>query len=222
MVVIIVADGAGAAPRAEVGSELASSSALDYVVASVESAEPSDYEFDWTALVRGAIGSAIESIQVEAAAQCVPMDYYATTLTIVIAMPKLVIAAQVGDGMVFVAGQDGGIVRLTVPQRGEYSNETNMLTSANARDTIQITFWRDPVTGIAVMSDGLLPITTVLPYYKPYFPFFTNLFAFLRHSDDHEQATGKLKSFLMSDRVQDGTGDDLTLVLSVSTESPIS
>jgi hypothetical protein len=218
--VVTVADGAGGAPRAEYGSEIASRSAMDYVVANVIPWDSKDTDFDWPKMLTGAMEAAIKAVRAEAVAQSVPADHFATTLIVAIAMRGLVAAAQLGDGMVFIADREGAIVRLTIPQRGEYSNETNMITSQCAADKVQIAVWRDYVTGIAVMTDGLLPITTILPHYKPFSPFFTNLFAFLRSTEDSQQALNKLKSFLLSERVQSGTGDDLTLVLAVPDEMP--
>lgn len=213
---LTVADGAGTAPRADVGADLASLAALEYLVDQTAVAGVPKREQDCCALVQGAMWAALHALQVMATRQSTPLDHYATTLIVAISTPEFVVVAQVGDGIVFVLDATGTIVRLTVPERGEYSNETCMLTSFSAPERVQIVFWNQPITGIAAMTDGLLPITTTLPLYEPYTPFFTNLFSFLRKTADMKEAQAKLKGFLLSDKVQNGTGDDLTLVMAVS------
>lgn len=141
------------------------------------------------------------------------LNHLSTTLIVVVATQNLVTVAQIGDGMVFVADGANQILRLTAPQRGEYSNETHMLTSVSALEEVEVVTWSEPITGIAAMTDGLLPITTTLPDYQPFAPFFTNLFTYFRKIADPQEAEAKLRSFLLSDRVQNGTGDDLTLVV---------
>jgi len=210
-----VADGAGTAARAKIGADVASRAALDYMTEHADATNPLNRPERWPIVLHGALESAIVALRTEAEKHSVPLDHYATTLIGVIATPDLVVVAQVGDGMVFIVDTEGAILRLTIPQRGEYSNETCMLTSLFALDNIQTAVWQEPITGIAAMTDGLLPITTTLPFYKPYSPFFTNLFTFLRNTEDREEAHRKLKGFLLSDRVQNGTGDDLTLLLAV-------
>ncbi len=211
-----VADGAGTAPRAEIGADIASRAALDYLVHQTTVAGVPKWEQDSCALVQGAMWTALDALRVEATRQSTSLDNYATTLIVAISTPEFIVVAQVGDGIVFVSDANGKIVRLTVPQRGEYSNETCMLTSLSAPEKVQIVFWNQPITGLAAMTDGLLPITTTLPLYEPYSPFFTNMFSFLRKTADMQEAQAKLRGFLLSDKVQNGTGDDLTLILAVS------
>lgn len=219
---ITVADGAGTAPLAEVGSEIACRASLDFMVTHAPKETLPKSEKEWRNLIHASLRAALDALQKEAEARQAPLSYLSTTLIVAVATPEGVVVGQVGDGMVFVADGNGEIVGLTAPDRGEYSNETCMLTSASALETVQFAVWQSPVTGIAATTDGLLPITTTLPFYKPYAPFFTNLFAFLRKTADPTEAETKLRGFLLSDRVQNGTGDDLTLVLAVPTDSPLS
>jgi len=78
----------------------------------------------------------------------------ATTLIIVIATPKLIAAAQVGDVCVAEDGE-GTATALTAPQQGEYINETTFLVSPNALDKAQMNLWRKKAANIALLSDGL-------------------------------------------------------------------
>lgn len=212
---IAVADGAGTAPRADVGANLASQIAVETALAHTCSHGVPEREDERLALVMSALNAAIDALHTLAFKKHVPVDHYAATFILAMVTREQVVAVQIGDGMLFLEDGNGEIVRMTVPQRGEYANETHMLTSFNAADKAQVIVWNGVIKGAAAMTDGLLPITTVLPFYKPYAPFFTNLFEFLRKTGDPAEAEAKLQRFLLSEKVQDGTGDDLTLVIAV-------
>lgn len=73
----------------------------------------------------------------------------------------------------------------------------------------------EPLAFVAASTDGLLPVTTQLPLYKPFVPFFEGMFGFATKAEDATSASARLETFLLSERVQSRTGDDLTLVLLV-------
>jgi hypothetical protein len=210
-----VADGAGSALLAEIGSTLASRHAQEYVRNQWTAATLPVDEKGWQSLLRDAIASARKILIEEAARRGVPLQSLATTLIIALTMPESVVVAQIGDGMTIVADAFGEIAALTLPDRGEYSNETTFLTSRSALESISFIVWKGKATGTAVMTDGLLPVTTILPLYQPFAPFFKSLFAFLRTSTDDNEAQAMLYRYLLSDKVQEGTADDLTLVVAV-------
>jgi hypothetical protein len=70
-----------------------------------------------------------------------------------------------------------------------------------------------PVDQVALFSDGLLTLALNVDENQPYAPFFTPLFAFAKEATDEAQATQALATFLDSERVNQRTHDDKTLVL---------
>ena len=137
----------------------------------------------------------------------------ATTLILVVATPDLVAAAQVGDGAAVVDDGNGEIISLTVPQWGQYINETTFLNSRGALKKAQINVWRGTTRHVAAFTDGLQSVSLNMPEGTPHLPFFAPLFSFVSEVTDPIEAHQQLERFMRSKRVAESTGDDLTLLL---------
>ena len=105
------------------------------------------------------------------------------------------------------------LIALTVPQSGEYINETTFLISPDALDKTQVTVWRGTPAQVAVFSDGLQMLALKLPEGTPHAPFFAPLFRFVAQMTDEVEAQEQLKAFLHSPRITERADDDLTLLL---------
>lgn len=94
---------------------------------------------------------------------------------------------------------------------------TNFLSQPNALEVLDIQIRTEMMQGLAVMSDGLLPLAINIVQNKPYPPFFNPLFTFVAsiesNEGDEDNAHQQLESFLDSERVNARTDDDKTLVL---------
>lgn len=216
-----VADGAGSAILGKVGAIVAAQTAVETICSkeatlrsllSQSPALPSD-EANWRSLLMNALVAAKTAVEAEAAACKISARHLATTLIIVVATPSLIAAAQVGDGVAVASDNQGNLIPLTVPQHGEYINETTFLVSPNALSTAQVSLWRGPTTNIALLSDGLQMLALDMTKGTPYVPFFSPFFNFVAKVTDETEAKKQLVAFLRSPRTTERTDDDLTLFL---------
>lgn len=228
ILVAAVADGAGSADLGEIGAEIAVRTAVEAIVRPprfqksprsvntqtvVTILKLSEDDESWQLLLMDALKATRTAIKTEAEAREVSIRDLATTLILVAATPELIVAAQVGDGVAVASDDEEDIIALTVPQSGEYINETNFLISPDALDTAQITVCRGSVAHIAILSDGLQLLALRMSDGTPYEPFFSPLFRFVTEMTDETEAKEELKLFLRSKRVRERTSDDLTLLL---------
>ena len=212
--VVAVADGAGSASLAEIGSYSAVSSAVEWITQhAVEFPPPTENDDKWKSFLTEALQAALTGVEKEATTrQVLPRDL-ATTLILVVAGNSLVAAAQIGDGAALVRNEVNELFALTHPASGEYINETTFLVSTNAILNAQINVWRGRVSGIAAFSDGLQMLALHMADNTPHAPFFSPLFRFVGEIKDTEGAECQLRTFLRSPRITQRTDDDLTLLV---------
>jgi hypothetical protein len=197
--VIAVADGAGSAPRAAEGAQLAVTAAAYWSRRGIS--DPV------------AILSRARTCLRTWAGSVASLRELATTLSVVVLTPRTVKVAQIGDGAV-VLMRDNGFELLRAVEAGEYLNETVFLTSTGwrahmRRDSRPI----DGVTGVAVFSDGLQLVALDLAASQAHPGFFNPLFDFAAAPDATDD---ELAAFLASERVRARTDDDSTLVLAAA------
>ena len=148
-IIAAVSDGAGSAHRAKDGSHMAAR----YAVRRARQAILHQNESPDFAVNAGML-AAREAIRLRA--KIVPnallADYHCT-LILVAWVDDQVAAVQVGDGAAIVES-NGACKMLTVPQRGEYANETFFITEDHFRQTM---FSRDTsgITALTLFTDGL-------------------------------------------------------------------
>lgn len=211
--VTAIADGAGSAASAEVGSSLVAWIGVQEITRKLNLPDQQLTDADWEVLMADVIKTAQAALQDEASLRQLPVRELATTFILVVANPNLVAAAQVGDGATVIGDKAGNVMVLTMPQPGEYINETTFMTSPEASKTAQITVWRGELSHLAVLSDGLQLLCLSLPACTPYKGFFSPLFKFITETTDRTEAEVELINFLESPRIRQLTDDDLTLVL---------
>jgi serine/threonine protein phosphatase PrpC len=213
VLVAAVADGAGSAILGKVGAIVAAQTAVETICLKDPAPHSPDDEKGWQLLLTKALVAAKSAVEVEAVACKMTARDLATTLIIAIATPKFIVTAQVGDGVAVAGDRQGNLVALTVPQRGEYINETTFLVSPKALDTAQVNLWRGTAANIALLSDGLQLLALEIGDGKPHVPFFSPLFKFMANVTDDTEAKEQLVKFLRSPRITERTDDDLTLLL---------
>ncbi len=213
VLIAAVADGAGSAPLGKIGAIVAAQTAVETIRFKEDTSRSPEDEEGWQLLLNNALVAAKTAVEAEAVACNVAARDLATTLIIVVATPKLIAAAQVGDGVAVAGDSQGNVIALTAPQSGEYINETTFLVSPNALETAQVTLWRGSPANIALMSDGLQMLALEMTDGKPHVPFFSPLFHFMADVTDETEAKEQLVALLRSERIQKRTDDDLTLLL---------
>jgi hypothetical protein len=155
-----------------------------------------------------------EELELYAHWQSVELAYFSTTLSLVIAMDDCTGVAQTGDGIVVARAHDGRLRAASEPQQGAYANETHFVTGPSGETPRFLEVW-EYATGLAVLTDGLLPLAIDYATYEPHEPFFAPMLAAVASTNDPKRTSGQLAEFLISDRVASRTDDDKTLVLAM-------
>ncbi len=208
--VVAVADGAGSAKLSAEGAQVAVQTAIEVIRQQYTAMVSSEAGED---VLKQALTAAQEAVIAEAERQAAEPRDLATTLIVVVASAQQVAVAQVGDGAAVVETEGNILEALTLPEQGEYLNETKFLICADAVETAQIKIWQGQPMHLAVFSDGLQMLGLKMPDGTPHQPFFSPLFRFVATAEDEMMAKEQLVSFLRSPRVSQRTDDDLTLVL---------
>jgi Protein phosphatase 2C len=220
VLVIAAADGAGSASLGKVGAMIAVETAIEYVS---NYQEMSRYTLADDALLRELLTDTIlaakKAVEDEADVCEHQSHDLATTLIIAIATPEVAAVAQIGDGLAVAKDSTGNLLALTIPNSGEYINETTFLTSPDALDTAQIRILRHNIVNIGVLTDGLQMLALNMVVGEPHKPFFFPLFEFVANVEDKIVAKEQLVKFLSSERITQRTDDDLTLVIAAFNNS---
>ncbi len=213
ILVAAAADGAGSAILGKVGAMVAVETAVEYI--STQEITNSIFEDDTVvrSLLHDAIVASKNAVQEEAVACQKSATDLATTLIVMIATPEIVAVAQIGDGAAVAKDTDGNLIALTIPDSGEYINETCFLTSVDSLDVVQMRIWRQAIVNVGLLTDGLQMLAINMNIGAPHKPFFSPLFEFAGSFQDRTAAKEQLVKFLRSERITQRTDDDLTLIL---------
>ncbi|RCJ29583.1 serine/threonine protein phosphatase [Nostoc minutum NIES-26] len=213
VLVAAAADGAGSASQGKVGAMVAVEAAIENLSIQEITRDSLSDDAIVQSLLHEALLAARKAVEDEAAACRKQPQDLATTLIITIATPDMAAAAQIGDGLAVVKDRKGNLVALTVPNNGEYINETTFLTSLDAIDTAQMRLWREAIVNVAALTDGLQMLALNMVVGEPHKPFFFPLFDFVENTEDRTVAKEQLVKFLNSERITQRTDDDLTLII---------
>lgn len=208
VVLLIAADGAGSAQRGQLGAELAVQAASGGCI--VDTVEGCDGEVSTlVALVQHAFYSARQALD----AACdgpQSLRELATTLQVLLIGPRGWAYGGVGDGG-GVGRDDTGTWTVSPPHQNVYVNETIFLTSEYELRTAS---GAEVLTGAALFTDGLERLAMRTSDWTPHPGFFGPVFRLLELTQD-TSAANKLLALLGSERVQQRTDDDCTLVICV-------
>lgn len=208
----VVADGAGSAKYAANGSEVAVREASHFMRERLSEAAPLDEE-SFHVTMRACLLHTRDAISKAADAQGASIADLATTIIMVCVTPHLVAALQIGDGGIAIRRGNGEVFLFFRPNRGEYVNETNFITSSDFLDRARIgVMHRADIIGIAAFTDGIEFLAVDFAKCLPHAPFFQPLFDFAASADAKSE---DLEEFLASKPVCDRTDDDKTLLLAV-------
>jgi len=108
----------------------------------------------------------------------------------VIATPKLIAAAQIGDGVAVAGDGAGNLVALTTAA-GENILTRPLSSSHLTLWTAQMNLWRGKAANIALLSDGLQLLALELNQGTPHVPFFLPL-SFMANVTNETEAKEQL------------------------------
>ena len=223
MLVAAVADGAGSAELSADGSRIAACAATQRAVTLMRLHVQPYYEGVLEEILKEAVHFARKALEGEARRQNKPLREFATTLIIAICAPEITGAAQIGDGAMVTADkrmpqddEHGGYTLFSAPQRGEYANTTNFITSSGWQNSLDVRTRRGGISRLAMFTDGIQSIAlNAASDNTPHAPFFDPLFRWAENQNDEEAAGNNLAAFLSSPRVTARADDDLTLLLAL-------
>jgi hypothetical protein len=215
--IVVVADGAGSASYSQYGSSRAVSGALPSLSLRLAANRPrDDDEASWERLFRESFADARASLISYAVVNQLEPRSLATTLVCAVVTESLLIVGQIGDGTIVAETTEGTLLTVSQPVRGEYANETHFLSQEDALDQLRITRGPASPTAIVLMTDGLLRLALRLPSHEPHEPFFRPILGYVAQLGvdvDEKTANDRLGAFLDSERVNQRTDDDKTLVV---------
>ena len=213
VLIAVVSDGAGTAACSAKGAEMA----CDYFVAFLYEHYARGYqtaEIDREYLNIWVSGYQ-EVIAEEAATAERTVKDYACTLLAVVADADTTVFCQIGDGAMVVSAKERTEYNIVFwPQQGEYASTTNFVTDTNAAENLA--FRRTgAIDDVAVFTDGLERLSLVHQTKSAFAPFFQPLFDAIRSEAvfDTDKTSRSLEQFLQTDRVNERTDDDKTLIL---------
>ena len=138
ILVAAVADGAGSASLSDIGSSIAARTATQTAVRLARLHVSPFYEGVIKKVMESAVSAARAALKAEARRQERPLRDFATTLIVAICAPDMTAVAQIGDGATVTVAEVEGYELFITPQRGEYVNQTNFITSDNWRNTLDV------------------------------------------------------------------------------------
>ncbi|BAZ01314.1 hypothetical protein NIES37_53130 [Tolypothrix tenuis PCC 7101] len=213
VLVAAAADGAGSAIQGKVGAMIAVETAIENIAIKEVTRDALADDGVVRSLLTDAILAAKKAVEDEAAACNNQLQDLATTLIVMVATPEVVAVAQIGDGLAVAKDSTGNLLALTMPDSGEYINETTFLTSPGAVETAQMKLWRESIVNVSLLTDGLQMLALNMVVGEPHKPFFFPLFDFVANTQDKTVAKEQLVKFLGSERITQRTDDDLTLII---------
>jgi serine/threonine protein phosphatase PrpC len=223
LVVGAIADGAGSATHAEVGAKLAVTAMLEYLSAteiwlqkqqnSWQTLPHKPTEDLVRKLFEKAVSQVIEVLHRQAESSHYEFSDLACTLLAFLATPDWVAAMQIGDGFMIVRSPDSDYQLVFQPDKGEFANQTTFITSSSALDEMQIRVLPLSPIFICASSDALERVAIRMADWTPFTPFFIPLEEYLQETSNPDVDDTYRMSFLESDRLNQRTDDDKTLLL---------
>jgi hypothetical protein len=211
-----VCDGAGSASHSQVGSARFAQALVTALAARVEAgedlcgADPAPLA-DAAQLAVSAERSALRALADE---QGLELNAFAATLVAALLGPDGGWFLHVGDGVGVAEDADGATLALSLPENGEYANETWFLTGEEWNGHLRLTAIPAGVATLALMSDGAAPFVMAKGNDALFRPFVDPVVRFLASGDEDAGSAG-LAATLGDARTHAITGDDKTLLVAL-------
>jgi hypothetical protein len=212
----VAADGAGSCLRSSDGAKAACETVRDFFSDFLSGMRPLT-EITQETAVQCVLACKARLTELATMEARTPREFACTLLTAILG-PTSSAFFQIGDGAIVVDGMDCDPFNwIFWPDRGEYENTTVFVTQEEALDHLQFERIERPIRKIAVFTDGIQRLALDLRGHIPHAPFFTALFSRLSacSAGPAEQVTHDLRDFLGSERVNNRTDDDKSLIIAV-------
>jgi hypothetical protein len=217
VLVAVVCDGAGSAVSSHLGARATSSGVVGALAQRLTAAAATGREFlrDSPEAARTWLHDVVAESRAELCAQAAaaeaPLGDYAATLVGVVAGPAGGWFFHIGDG-VGVAGLADGSSLVSLPENGEYANETYFVTGDEWARHLRLLRLEAPLQRLALMSDGAAPFAMNKGCQALFEPFIVPVEKFLLATDERT-GSAALARTLGDPRTHRITADDKTLLL---------
>ncbi|SKB12357.1 conserved hypothetical protein [Planktothrix sp. PCC 11201] len=215
-----VSDGMGSAAHSELGSQIAVQTAIRLLNQNNWLNNPLN-DNQARAFFEKLLKSVVTEIQAEANDKGYAVRDLACTLLAFVATPDWLAAMQVGDGLIVIRPQEEATYKLLFrPNKGEFTNETVPITSSIASQEMQVTVIPKAVDFICSATDGIERISLLksqnwIAYHKFFEPLERQI---MRPNITQTEKQNILRDFLNSERVNQKTDDDKTVLLCIQQE----
>jgi hypothetical protein len=215
VLVAVVSDGAGSASRSEFGSALACNlfiGEMETYFASGGSVADLNRAF-----IENWLTNFQNELRLRAAADGLTTGDFACTVLASVVGPDCAAFMQVGDGCIVVSESEEPDEYAWVfwPQKGEFANMTTFATGEGACERLEFALVNQKIAELALFTDGIERIALRFDTQEVHAPFFLPMFVPLRpEREGHvESLSSSLRKFFNSDRINERTDDDKTLIL---------
>lgn len=212
-----VCDGAGSQALSHVGAEaiardvvagLAARLAAGVALASLSAEQFQDE-------VAGCVAAARDALSLQAGAAGATLSSYAATLVGAVSDGERGFLFHIGDGVAVAEARDASHPpAVSLPENGEYANETYFATGEHWCEHLRVTALSQPLRLVALMSDGAASFVMARGNAGLFRPFMDPVAAFLASATEAIGSQG-LQGTLDDPRTQRITGDDKALLLAL-------
>jgi len=218
VLVAIAADGAGSATHSQVGASLLCSVFMEEIAQFLEAGnELGDLD---SSIIGNWLYSFQDQVQVKAGAIGATSRDFACTLLFAAVGNECSAYAQIGDGAIVISLADApeSYDYVFWPQKGEYENVTYFATDPAACGQLEFGCQKGIIEEISLFTDGLQRLALDFVRQEAYIPFFSPMFAPLRSAILSGEGlavnlSSSLERFLITNKVNERTDDDKTLIL---------
>ena len=222
--VACVCDGAGSQPLSQEGSRLLSDQVVELLSGQLAQQPllPQAELEPFRASVVSVVGAVRAMLQKKAQAEGAVLANFSATLVGVIANPTGGYFFHVGDGVGVAcigsaasAGGDAATEIISLPENGEYANETYFVSGEEWQEHLHVTAIAGPIRELALMSDGAMPFVMAKDNTGLFRPFMDPVSGFLASVSEVEGSKA-LAATLEDARTYNITGDDKSLLIAQS------
>lgn len=210
-VVAVVCDGAGSAKLSHVGSRTIAQITTQALVARGDELASATGDRVHQ-LITDALLQARQSLTEQAGAAGTKLSAYAATVVGAVIGPSHGWFFHIGDGV--AVAQHGDDVSVSLPENGEYANETFFLTGTEWRNHLRVSRVDKPSHAVLLMSDGAMPFVMDKGSRTLFQPFAEPVLRFLSSADE-AAGTQALLATLDDPRTHRITCDDKTLLIAL-------
>ena len=205
--VAVVCDGAGSAEKSDIGAKVCADSVSAFI-ANFASDLPANCE---QGVIEQAVEAARAVIEKNARDLVMPMRELACTLVGAVLNKEGGCLFHIGDGMAVVELMDGATV-LSLPENGEYSNETYFVTYEDWQAHLRVVPFSGAIRCLTLMSDGAMPFAINRARTGLCEPFMDPVKSYLTTVGESD-GNDALQATLADERTWPITSDDKTILL---------